>query len=125
MALQAFIFIFLAIGLEVLGQTSFKQGVQTVARFSPTPGVAEYLSRITRNTWIHAGIVAYALEIPIGMAALAEAPLSVVFPMLSLSYVGVALAGSLLFGERLASRQRLAIALITIGAALVSLPASS
>jgi multidrug transporter EmrE-like cation transporter len=121
MPLSAFILICIAIGLEVVAQTSFKRGALSTAKLPQERGVGEYLGRIARNNWILVGILAYALEVPLCVAALTLAPLSVVFPMLSLSYCGVALAGWLFFGERLILRQQVAILMITVGAGLVSL----
>ena len=109
-----------AIGLEVVGQLSFKQGTLSVTRQSTTQDAAEYLYRIIGDSWIRIGILAYLLEMLFGVAALSLAPLSVVFPLLSLSYCGVAIAGSLFLGEKLEIRARAGIVLITLGAAMVS-----
>jgi undecaprenyl phosphate-alpha-L-ara4N flippase subunit ArnE len=109
-----------AIGLEVVGQLSFKQGTLSVTRQSTTQDAAEYLYRIIGDSWIRIGILAYLLEMLFGVAALSLAPLSVVFPLLSLSYCGVAIGGSLFLGEKLEIRARAGIVLITLGAAMVS-----
>jgi len=122
MTLHAVIFIVVAIALEVLGQTSFKVGASSTAAVSYGRGAGVYLGRTARSGWVRLGVAAYALEIPFGVAALGEAPLSVVFPLLSLSYCGVALTGWWFLGERLVRRQQVAIVLITIGAAMVSAP---
>jgi uncharacterized membrane protein len=55
-----------------------------------------------------------------GVAALSLAPLSIVFPLFSLSYCGVAIAGRLFLGEKLEIRAQAGIMLITLGAAMVS-----
>ncbi len=122
MALRAFTFIVVAIALEVLGQTSFKIGALATAEAFHDRGAGAYLRRIAGSKWVRLGVLAYALEIPFGVAALAEAPLNVVFPLLSLSYCGVALTGWWVLGERLVARQQFAIVMITIGAAMVSAP---
>ena len=109
-----------AIALEVAGQLSFKQGTLSVALQSTTQDAGEYLYRIIGDSWIRIGILAYLLEMLFGVAALSLAPLSVVFPLLSLSYCGVAIAGSLFLGEKLEIRARAGIVLITLGAAMVS-----
>jgi undecaprenyl phosphate-alpha-L-ara4N flippase subunit ArnE len=120
MGLTAALVIVVAIGLEVLGQISFKQGASSINELAGTRNIGEYLYHILGNSWIRVGIIAYVIEILFAVAALTLAPLSVVFPLLSLSYCGVAIAGRLFLGERLAVRNQAAIALITIGAALVS-----
>ena len=120
MELNAFAFIFAAVVLEVLGQVSFKLGTLSIAKHAAEQSTREYLYRTLGNTWIRIGILAYMCVILFGVAALTLAPLSVVFPLLSLGYCGVAIAGRLFLGERLGRRNQAAIALITIGAAMVS-----
>ena len=109
-----------AIGLEVLGQLSFKQGTISVTQRSATQNAGEYLSRIIGDFWIRIGILAYLVEMLFAVAALSLAPLSVVFPLLSLSYCGVAIASSLFLGEKLERQTQAGIALITVGAAMVA-----
>ncbi|HXX85997.1 MAG TPA: hypothetical protein VEN29_18715 [Casimicrobiaceae bacterium] len=120
MEVQAIVFIFMAVGLEVFGQTSFKLGTLSVTKNSRRQSTWGYLRCIADSIWIRVGILAYALEILCAVTALTLAPLSAVFPMLSLSYCGVALAGRAFLGETLAPRSQAGIALITIGAAMVS-----
>ena len=120
MGLTTSLVIVAAIGLEVFGQLSFKQGTLSVTRQSTTQDAGEYLYRIIGDSWIRIGILAYLLEMLFGVAALSLAPLSVVFPLLSLSYCGVAIAGSLFLGEKLEIRAQAGIVLITFGAAMVS-----
>jgi len=109
-----------AIGLEVLGQLSFKQGTISVTQRSATQNSGEYLLRIIGDFWIRIGIVVYLVEMLFTVAALSLAPLSVVFPLLSLSYCGVAIASNVFFDESLDRQAQAGIALITIGAALVA-----
>ena len=120
MWLTTSVIIVAAIGLEVLGQLSFKQGTSSVARRSATQNSGEYLWRIIGDAWIRVGILAYVLEMLFAFAALSLAPLSVVFPLLSLSYCGVAMVSSLFLGEKLDHRMQTGIALITLGAAMVA-----
>ena len=120
MWLTTSVIIVAAIGLEVLGQLSFKQGTSSVARRSATQNAGEYLWRIIGEAWIRVGILAYLLEMLFAIAALSLAPLSVVFPLLSLSYCGVAMGSSLFLGEKLDHRMQTGIALITLGAAMVA-----
>lgn len=122
MGLTALLVIIAAVGLEVLGQLCFKLGTSSVAHALAGPGILAYWGAILSNTWVLVGVGAYAVEIVVGLAALCLAPLSVVFPLLSLSYCGVAVGSHLLLGERLRSRSVVAILLITLGAILVSWP---
>ncbi|MEO8739623.1 MAG: EamA family transporter [Casimicrobiaceae bacterium] len=109
-----------AISLEVLGQLSFKQGTSSVSQESATQNAGEYLLRVVGDPWVRIGILAYLVEMLFAVAALSLAPLSVVFPLLSLSYCGVAVASSLFLGEKLERRTQVGIVLITLGAAMVA-----
>jgi undecaprenyl phosphate-alpha-L-ara4N flippase subunit ArnE len=111
--------IIVAVAFEVVGQMSLKRGAAGVAH---EESVVRYWIRSLGNRWVQAGIAAYAIELVLWVAALNLAPLSVAFPMLSLSYVGVALAGRAFLGERLDTRSLVAIAMITAGASLVAWP---
>jgi drug/metabolite transporter (DMT)-like permease len=109
-----------AIGLEVIGQLCFKQGTSSVTGRFATKNVGEYLLHVIGDFWIRIGILAYVVEMLFAVAALSLAPLSVVFPLLSLSYCGVAIGGSLLLGEKLDRQTKAGIAFITLGAAMVA-----
>jgi drug/metabolite transporter (DMT)-like permease len=120
MGLTTALVIVAAIGLEVLGQLSFKQGTILVTQRFATQNAGEYLLRVIGDFWIRIGILAYVIEMLFAVAALSLAPLSVVFPLFSLSYCGVAIASSLLLGERLERQTKAGIAFITLGAAMVA-----
>jgi len=122
MGLTALLVIVAAIALEVLGQLCFKCGTSSVARALAGQRFLVYLGAVLGNAWVLIGVGAYAVEIVVGLAALGLAPLSVVFPLLSLSYCGVAVGSHVFFGEKLRSRSVVAILLITLGAILVSWP---
>ncbi len=109
-----------AVSLEVLAQLSFKRGALAAFEARVRTGTVGYLRRVLRQPWIWSGILAYLLEFVVAVAVLSVAPLSVVFPLFSLSYCGVAIASHTLLGERLGVRNVAAIAFITAGAAIVS-----
>jgi len=122
MGLAAFLVVIAAVGLEVLGQLCFKRGTSVVDIGLAGRGVLAYWGAILGNAWVLIGVGAYAVEIVVGLAALCLAPLSIVFPLLSLSYCGVAAGSHLFLGEKLRAQSVVAILLITLGAVLVSWP---
>jgi drug/metabolite transporter (DMT)-like permease len=122
MGLDAFLVIIAAVALEVLGQLCFKRGTSSVDMAVGGQGVLSYWGATLANAWVLAGVGAYAVEIVVALAALSLAPLSVVFPLMSLSYCGVAMGSHLLLGEKLQAKNVAAILLITLGAILVSWP---
>ncbi len=118
MGFAALSVIFGAIAFEVMGQVAFKRGATRVA--AREAGIFRYWSRMLRDGWVQAGIALYAVELLLWIAALRLAALSVAFPMMALSYCGVAIAGHFWLGERLGRQGRVAVVLITAGAILVT-----
>ncbi len=66
------------------------------------------------------GMLCYGASVCVWIAALAKAPVSVAYPMLSLGYIIVAWASTMWLGETLSPAKLLGIALICVGVALVS-----
>ncbi len=122
MTLTPFLVIIGAVMLEVLAQMAFKQGTGVVVRQQRGRGVWGYWIGTLGNGWIQLGLAAYSVELLFWVAALSLAPLSWAFPMMSLSYCGVALACRAFLGERLGKRNVIAIALIAAGVGLVAWP---
>jgi uncharacterized membrane protein len=122
MSTVAFICVGAAVALEVLGQLCFKRGTSSVDGEHAARRVLGYWGAVLCNGWVLTGVGAYAVEIVVGLAALSLAPLSVVFPLLNLSYCGVAMGSHLVFGERLGAQAVIAILLLTLGSVLVSWP---
>jgi multidrug transporter EmrE-like cation transporter len=67
-----------------------------------------------------AGMVCYGASVCVWLAALAKAPVSTAYPMLSLGYVAVATVSVLWLGESMTPGKVLGIALICAGVVLVS-----
>ena len=107
--------IFAAGAFEVLGQVCLKLGA--ASRAIPADSIGDFWISVARSRWTYAGIFAYAVEILLWIAALRLAPLSQAFPLMALSYCGVALASRVFLGERISLLNGVGIALITLGAA--------
>ena len=118
MGIGALSVIFGAIAFEAMGQVAFKRGAARAA--ARESGMFRYWMRMLRDGWVQAGIVLYAVELLLWIAALRLAALSIAFPMMALSYCAVALAGHFWLGERLGRRGRIAVVLVTAGAILVA-----
>lgn len=105
----------LTVALDVFGQTAFKLGLD---RVGDAAGMAFWRS-VATSPWIVAGFLGYSVEAVSWMYVLGHAPLTVVGPMATLSYVGAVLSGRLFLGERPRRRRWIAAGLVTIGAGLV------
>lgn len=109
-----------AIAFEVLGQVALKRGALRAG--AGDAHFLRYWMMMLREPWVLAGIASYLVELTLWIAALRLASLSIAFPLMALSYAGVAVAGHFWLGERLGRQARLAIVLIMAGAVLVTWP---
>jgi drug/metabolite transporter (DMT)-like permease len=122
MALTGFFLIMAAVVLEVLGQVAFKRGAAAIVRASGDQGVLRYWRDLALDPWIQLGVAVHVVELLLWIAALNFVPLSIAFPLISLSFCGVAIGGHFWLGEKIGRRSVCAIAMITLGAALVCWP---
>jgi drug/metabolite transporter (DMT)-like permease len=70
---------------------------------------------------IWAGVGIWAVEVVVWIFVLQRAPLSLAYPVMTLTYVGVPLGGLLFLHERPSRRQMAGAALIAVGVTCVSL----
>lgn len=97
----------------------FKAGVSASGRRRRGANAVD--GGLTFRPWIGLGVVAYLAEIIAWVAALSSLPLSHAFPILTLSYAGVAIGSWFLFDEKLRARAVFGIALLTAGAVLAAM----
>jgi drug/metabolite transporter (DMT)-like permease len=116
----AFLFLFaVTVAIDVVGQLWFKLGLTRLPPKQAHDHIGVFWKRVFSSPMLWAGIGAYAVELILWLAVLANAPLSFVFPLASLSYVGVLIASRLVLGETLSRRRVAGALLITAGVALV------
>lgn len=114
-----------AVAFEVFGQICLKRGAAlSHASSGAAAGARQFWIAVGRSGWTHAGIGAYGVELLLWIAALHSVPLSQAFPMLSLTYCGVAIASRLFLNERISARNAAGIALVTLGVVCVVAAAS-
>lgn len=106
--------VFCVVG-ETAQQISFKLGAD---RAEPLPG---WVGAILRQPLVWTGIAIWAVESIAWVLVLQRLPLSVAYPLMTLSYATVPLAGLLLLRERMSRRQLAGAGLIFAGVALVGL----
>ncbi|MGO4569368.1 EamA family transporter [Rhizobium sp. 2YAF20] len=93
---------------EMAREICFKQSAQSG---SVLAAVAKPL------TWL--GIAFWAVELVAWTAVLTRVPLTIAFPLMALSYVAIALAGVLIFKERINLRHAAGVFFVTAGVACV------
>jgi drug/metabolite transporter (DMT)-like permease len=115
----AFILLFATtVLLDVVGQIWFKLGLNRLPD-EAADSHGRFWKRVFGSPMVWAGIGAYAVELGLWLAVLANAPLSFVFPLASLSYVGVLIASRVILKETVSARRWAGALLITLGVTLV------
>lgn len=116
----AFIILFtVTVLLDVIGQIWFKLGLNRLPPKQAHDHLGAFWKRVFTSPLLWAGIGAYAVELGLWLAVLANAPLSFVFPLASLSYVGVLVASRVILKETVSMRRWAGALLITLGVTLV------
>lgn len=112
-----------SVALVVTGQLLLKAGMSLVGPIGMSRLAAPLrLGADVFGTWqVLAGLGLYVVSAGLWVYALASVPLSVAYPLLSLSYVGVAVAARTALGERATGVQWAGILLIAGGTVLVFL----
>ena len=110
------------VGLNAAAQLLLKLATKPLAHYSNfhLDTLAASVLLLIRSAPFWAGMFCYGASLCVWLAALAKAPVSVAYPMLSLGYVAVAWASVLWLGESLSAAKLLGIALICVGVVLVS-----
>ncbi len=80
-----------------------------------------YVSTLLRHPLLWCGIALWAVEVVAWLAVLEHAPLAVAYPIMTLTYAGMPIAGHLLLGERLSRGQQLGAGLVALGVLIVAL----
>lgn len=78
------------------------------------------LSRQGRLSWIALSVVLLGFAMLLWLRVLQQVPVSQAYPMLSLNFIFVALAGRFLWRERLTLRQMAGTLLVVTGVALMA-----
>jgi undecaprenyl phosphate-alpha-L-ara4N flippase subunit ArnE len=107
------------LGFCILAETgrelSFKAAADGAAPAS------SYSRSLALQPWLWAGLVFWAVEVVAWVLVLERAPLALAYPIMSLTYATVPLAGALMLGERVSRTQVLGIVVVAAGAACVGL----
>jgi len=115
---MAYIFLFLSIVANSLGQILMKYGAD---RLSIDKLFAwGTLREVVFNPYVIAGIFTYVFGMFAWLFTLSKLELSVAYPFLALTYVVVFFAAAILFKETILISKILGVALIIIGIVLVS-----
>jgi len=114
--------ILLAVALVVTGQIVLKLGMTRVGAIdrdrARTP--ATLLLDIAREPRVVGGLAIYGVSALLWLYVLSQVELSYAYPFLSLAYVGVTAAATLVLKERFTLRQWTGLALVVLGVMAVA-----
>jgi undecaprenyl phosphate-alpha-L-ara4N flippase subunit ArnF len=114
----------LSVILTSLAQLSFKSGMMAAHGASAAPSATEILVLIAEGSpaALVVGVVAYGVSMLLWIFALTRLPVSLAYPMLSLSYLAVYLVATLLprFGETGSVTGMVGVALVMAGIGFIS-----
>jgi multidrug transporter EmrE-like cation transporter len=116
------VLILTGVGLNAAAQLALKIATRPLAAYTHLDFATLIASILVlaRSAPFWVGMFCYAASLCVWLAALARAPVSIAYPMLSVGYVVVAFASVLWLGETLSPAKILGIALICMGVVLVS-----
>jgi multidrug transporter EmrE-like cation transporter len=110
------------VALNAAAQLLLKVATRPLAQFSTFEfaTVSSAVMVLLRSAPFWSGMVCYGMSLCVWLAALAKAPVSVAYPMLSLGYVAVAAVSFLWLDESMSFAKVCGIGLICGGVVLVS-----
>jgi multidrug transporter EmrE-like cation transporter len=122
MSFMTWVLILTGVGLNAAAQLLLKLATKPLAHFSvfSADTLGSSVAILVRSPPFWTGMLCYAASLCVWVAALAKAPVSTAYPMLSLGYVVVAAVSAAWLGEALTPAKMLGIALICAGVVLVS-----
>jgi multidrug transporter EmrE-like cation transporter len=122
MSIITWVLILTGVGLNAAAQLLLKVATRPVGHFTVFNADTLNSSMIIlfKSVPFWTGMLCYAASLCVWVAALAKAPVSTAYPMLSLGYVVVAAVSVAWLGETLTASKILGIALICAGVVLVS-----
>lgn len=125
MSLRTLVPVLVAVVLVTAGQTTLRWGMQLVGPIDGTRvrRPLHLFGEVATKWQVWVGFTLYAASAVAWIYALSRVPLSVAYPFLGLTYVGVAAIAELALGERLTPAQWLGILLVVAGVIGVALTA--
>jgi multidrug transporter EmrE-like cation transporter len=122
MSLMTWVLILTGVGLNAAAQLLLKVATKPLSHFSVFNAdiLGSSITVLMRSVPFWTGMICYAASLCVWVAALAKAPVSTAYPMLSLGYVVVAAVSVAWLGESMTLAKVFGIALICTGVFLVS-----
>ena len=116
------LFLIASVLVEIVAQIALKYGMRQANIQSFTDeGFFSVARKVVWNLPILCGLCAMGLRLVLWLAVLSRLDLSYAYPIMSASYLGVALASKFIFKENISMRRWLSVGVIMVGVIIVGL----
>ncbi|NOV00271.1 EamA family transporter [Paenibacillus planticolens] len=112
-----YLLILISILLSSFGQIFMKNGANQLILYN---GKLKILVHLITNVSIISGLFLYGLSTIIWIVALSRTQLSIAYPMVSFSYIIIAIASYFIFNEPLNAQKIIGLLIIVIGVIFIS-----
>lgn len=112
--------VFISIFFAVSGQLFIKHGMNKLGKLYLTRDTINTIIKIATNKFVIIGFASYGISVPIWLVVLNKLDLSLAYPLVSSSYILIALFSKAFFKERISKLRWLSMAIIIIGVILLS-----
>ena len=117
--MKNFLIICLSVLLNCIAQLTMRKGMLTVGEIS-VGRIGDIFHSVVTNLWLWGAVVCYVLSMLVWMYVLSKVEVSYAFPLGSIGYVLVAIAGYFFLGEQVTLLRLLGILVICLGVLIVS-----
>ena len=116
---RALLLVFFCTLIGAVSQILIKTGATQLAQQVANPGLIHAAEGMFTNPWLFAGYALYGVSAVLMVLALRDGELSMLYPVIALTYVWVSVLSFFIFRESLPPMKLSGIALIVVGVAVL------
>ena len=116
---RSLLLVFFCTLIGAVSQILIKTGATVLAQQVAHPGLISAATGMFTNPWLFSGYALYGVSAVLMVLALRDGELSLLYPVIALTYVWVALLSFVLFHESIGAYKMAGISLIVIGVAVL------
>ncbi len=122
-ALASLGLLLVSVVFSLVGQLTLKSAMTRVGRIGAAEVVepVETLARAAREPRLWVGLAAFGISAVFWLVVLSRVPLSVAYPFVGLSYIGIVLFSRMILHESVPPLRWLGVCVVSLGIALVGL----
>ena len=118
---MSLILLFTSVTFAVIGQLLLKFATKKTGVLTLTTNTVNTIKKIIGNKFIVLGVLSYGISALIWLVVLSKLDLSLAYPLVSSSYILIAILSRIFFNEKVSKLRWLSIIIITIGVILLSI----